>query len=89
MLNDENLVDKKDLVDANANDAINGDCFVHCPPLSKTKGRPKQKRKKGGKELGKQKRTCGFCKHVGQISLHVRKRRRRRKTQLLQMVQRK
>ena len=65
MLNDENLVDKKDLVDANANDAINGDCFVHCPPLSKTKGHPKQKGMKGGKELGKQKRTCGFCKHVG------------------------
>ena len=20
---------------------------------------------KGGKEMGKQKRTCGFCKHVG------------------------
>ena len=89
MLNDENLVDKENMVDANANDVIDGDCFVCCPLLSKTKGRPKQKRKKGGKELGKQKRTCGFCKHVGQISLNVRKRRRRRKTQLPQMVQRK
>ena len=29
------------------------------------KGCPKQKRMKGGKESGKQKRTCGFCKHVG------------------------
>ncbi|XP_030942416.1 protein FAR1-RELATED SEQUENCE 5-like [Quercus lobata] len=65
VLSDENLVDKENMVDANANDAIDGDCFVHCPPLSKTKGRPKQKRMKGGKELGKQKRTCGFCKHVG------------------------
>ena len=47
VLNDENLVDKEDLVDANANDAINGDCFVYCPPLSKMKGCPKQKRMKG------------------------------------------
>ena len=50
VLNDENLVDKKNIVDANVNDAIDGDCFVHCPPLSKTKGRPKQKRMKVGKE---------------------------------------
>ena len=41
VLNDENIVDKENMVDANANDAIDGDCFVHCPPLSKTKGRPK------------------------------------------------
>lgn len=53
VLSDVNLVDKENMVDANANDAIDGDCFVHCPPLSKTKGRPKQKRMKGGKELGK------------------------------------
>ena len=53
------------MVDANANDAIDGDCFVCCPPLSKTKGHPKQKRMKGRKELGKRKRTSGFCKHVG------------------------
>ena len=65
MLSDENLVDNQNMVGANANDAIDGDCFVCCPPLSKTKGRPKQKRIKGGKELGKKKRTCGFCKHVG------------------------
>ena len=65
MLNDENLVDKENMVDPIVNDAIDGDCFVRCPLLSKTKGRPKQKRMKGGKELGKQKRTCGFCKHVG------------------------
>ena len=57
VLSDENLVDKENMVDANANDAIDGDCFVCCPPLSKKKGRPKQKRMKVGKELGKQKRT--------------------------------
>ena len=65
VLSDENLVDMENMVDTNANDAIDGDCFVCCPPLSKKKGCPKQKRMKGGKELGKQKRTCGFCKHVG------------------------
>ena len=65
MLDDENLVGKENVVDANLNGVINGDCFINCPPLSKTKGRPKQKRMKGGKELGKQKKTCGLCKHVG------------------------
>ena len=44
---------------------INGDCFINCPPLSKTKGCPKQKRMKGGKELGHKKKFCGLCKHVG------------------------
>ena len=46
-------------------DVIDEDCFVHCPPISKTKGRPKQKRMKGGRELGKQKKTCRLCKHIG------------------------
>ena len=63
MADDEN--DKENMVDTNVNDMINGDFFINCPPPLKTKGRPKQKRMKGGKELGKQKRTCGFCKHVG------------------------
>ena len=71
VLSDENLVDKENMVDAYGNDAIDGDCFVCCPPLSKMKGHPKQKGMKVGKELGKQKRTCGFCKHVSQTSLHV------------------
>ena len=39
--------------------------LMNCPPLSKTKGRPKQKRMKGGRELGKKKKSCGLCKHVG------------------------
>lgn len=39
---------------------------VHCPPISKTKGRPKTKRLKGGREVApKLKRSCGFCKNVG------------------------
>ena len=42
-LDDENLVGKENAVDANVNGVIDGDCFINCPPLSKTKGRPKQK----------------------------------------------
>ena len=65
MVDDENLVDKENMVDANVNDMIGGDCFINCPLLSKTKGRPKQKRMKGGIKLGKKKKSCGLCKHVG------------------------
>ncbi|GLT46419.1 hypothetical protein SLA2020_201690 [Shorea laevis] len=39
--------------------------LVHCPPISKTKGRPKQKRMKGGKELTKQVKTYSLCKCPG------------------------
>ncbi|RZB67038.1 Protein FAR1-RELATED SEQUENCE 11, partial [Glycine soja] len=35
---------------------------VHCPPPSKTKGRPKRRRLKGGKELSHNMNTCGLCK---------------------------
>ncbi|XP_058188771.1 protein FAR1-RELATED SEQUENCE 11-like isoform X2 [Rhododendron vialii] len=38
---------------------------IHCPPISKTKGRPKTKRLKGGKEARKVTKSCGFCKKVG------------------------
>ena len=68
MLNDENLVEKEGMVDANVNDTIDGNCFVCCPPPLKMTGSPKKKIiiiiiiMKGEKELGKQKRTCGFCK---------------------------
>ena len=53
------------MVDANVNGVIEGDCFINFPPLSNTKGCQKQKRMKDGRELGKQKKTCGLCKHVG------------------------
>ena len=49
VVDDENLVDKENTVDANVNDMIDGDYFINRPPLSKTKGRPKQKRMKGGR----------------------------------------
>ena len=49
MVDDENLVDKGNMVDDNVNDMIDGDCFINCPPLSKTKGHPKQKWMKGGR----------------------------------------
>ncbi|KAG4934800.1 hypothetical protein JHK85_049719 [Glycine max] len=38
---------------------------VHCPPPSKTKGRPKRRRLKDGKELSHNMNTCGLCKDVG------------------------
>ncbi|KAL6543874.1 hypothetical protein OROGR_010371 [Orobanche gracilis] len=36
--------------------------LVQCPIVSKTKGRPKQKRMKSSKELGRQVRRCRLCK---------------------------
>ena len=42
-VDDENLVDKENMVDTNVNDMLDGDCFINCHLLSKTKGRPKQK----------------------------------------------
>ena len=38
---------------------------INCPPISKTKGRPKTKRLKGGKEMGNQSKSCRLCKRVG------------------------
>ncbi|KAH7845832.1 hypothetical protein Vadar_006568 [Vaccinium darrowii] len=38
---------------------------IQCPPISITKGRPKTKRLKGGKEAGKVTRSCGWCRKVG------------------------
>ncbi|KAF7134987.1 hypothetical protein RHSIM_Rhsim08G0141700 [Rhododendron simsii] len=38
---------------------------VGCPPISKTKGRLKRKRVKGGREGGKQTKTCRLCKSIG------------------------
>ncbi|XP_010689388.2 protein FAR1-RELATED SEQUENCE 11-like isoform X2 [Beta vulgaris subsp. vulgaris] len=44
---------------------INGDDIL-CPPKSKPKGRPKNKRQQGGKELTKQTtRHCSKCKKAG------------------------
>ncbi|CAJ2672547.1 unnamed protein product [Trifolium pratense] len=38
---------------------------VNCPPNSKTKGRPKRRRFKGGKELSHSMNTSGLCKELG------------------------
>ncbi|KAH7860111.1 hypothetical protein Vadar_009474 [Vaccinium darrowii] len=65
LLDHPNLTDMENEIEENHNDENDSDCFVNCPPISKTKGRPKQKRMKGGRELGKQTRTCGLCKRVG------------------------
>ncbi|KAI8551166.1 hypothetical protein RHMOL_Rhmol06G0164000 [Rhododendron molle] len=65
LLNDPNLVAMENIaIEDNVNDGIDTDCFVDCPPISKIKGHPKQKRMKGGKELGKRKKHCGLCKHA-------------------------
>jgi hypothetical protein len=39
--------------------------LIKNPPKSNTKGRPKTKRSKGGKELSKRARSCTFCKKSG------------------------
>ena len=49
----------------NANASTVVDEFVRCPPISTTKGRPKAKRSKGGKELAKQNKSCRLCKRSG------------------------
>lgn len=46
-------------------DIVDEEDIIYCPPTSKTKGRRKQTRMKGGRELGKQRKSCGFCKLVG------------------------
>lgn len=48
------------------NNVVDNSVVVHLPPISKTKGRPKNnKREKGGKELTKQVRHCSKCKKPG------------------------
>lgn len=46
------------------NHALNRDNCVGCPPISKTKGRPKWKRLQDRKDLGRQVKTCGLCKSM-------------------------
>lgn len=46
------------------NELVNGDDILS-PPKSKPKGRPKNKRQQGGKELAKQIRHCSKCKKAG------------------------
>nr|XP_043614572.1 protein FAR1-RELATED SEQUENCE 11-like [Erigeron canadensis] len=43
---------------------------VLCPPKSATKGRPKKRRMKGGKELGNKPRNrCSICKELGHTKI--------------------
>ncbi|KAJ1392101.1 FAR1 DNA-binding domain [Sesbania bispinosa] len=58
------LVDEENGEDNNEMEMID---LLQCPPKSKTKGRPKQKRLRGGKELSinKQVKKCRLCKHPG------------------------
>ncbi|KAF7808556.1 Protein FAR1-RELATED SEQUENCE 11 [Senna tora] len=58
----------------NCSNALDPNTFVQCPPISKTKGRPKRKRCKGGIELAKRQNTCGLCNGVGHnIATYSRK----------------
>ncbi|KAJ8444019.1 LOW QUALITY PROTEIN: hypothetical protein Cgig2_020865 [Carnegiea gigantea] len=50
---------------SNANASTVANEFVRCPPISTTKGRPKSKQSKGGKELAKQTKSCRLCKKSG------------------------
>jgi hypothetical protein len=59
---DDNVVIEEQVIDSN-NEAHSQ--HVNCPPNSKTKGRPKRRRVKGGKELSHSMITCGFCKELG------------------------
>ena len=43
VLNDEDLVDKETNINGDVNVVINENFCISCPPMSKTKGRPKQK----------------------------------------------
>ncbi|KAL2927442.1 Protein FAR1-RELATED SEQUENCE 11 [Bienertia sinuspersici] len=47
------------------NNASTDEHVVYLPPKSKTKGRPKKRREKGGKELGKKTKCCSICKQPG------------------------
>lgn len=48
------------------NNGFEEEIVVLCPPPSKRKGRPKNKREKGGKELGlKKSKCCSLCKQPG------------------------
>ena len=55
MLDDENLVGKENVVDANVNGVIDGDCFINCPPLVKTKRLSKAKTNERWKRIRKAK----------------------------------
>ncbi|XP_057532184.1 protein FAR1-RELATED SEQUENCE 11-like [Amaranthus tricolor] len=49
----------------NMDHALTDENTVHLPPKSKSKGRPKKRREKGGKELGKRTKCCSICKQAG------------------------
>jgi len=45
--------------------AVEREDKVLCPPRSTTKGRPRKKRIRGGRETGKQAKSCSLCREVG------------------------
>ncbi|XP_074356326.1 uncharacterized protein LOC141696032 [Apium graveolens] len=66
VLFDQEEVDVVGETNGESNDFDNLAGPVQCPPKSKTKGRPKSKRAKGGKEVNmKQVKSCRYCKQQG------------------------
>ena len=71
MLDDKNLVGKENVVDANVNSVNNGDCFINCLPLLKTKGCPKQKRMKVEESWESKRSLVDFVSILAITSLNV------------------
>ncbi|KAL2920931.1 Protein FAR1-RELATED SEQUENCE 11 [Bienertia sinuspersici] len=57
----EDIMTEEELMDDEPTDVTT----VYLPPKSKTKGRPKKRREKGPKELGKKTKSCSICKQPG------------------------
>ena len=63
MLNDETLVDKEGMVDANVNDAIDGDCFVCWLRSQRRKVAQSKKEWKVEKNWESKRELVGFVKN--------------------------
>ena len=55
MVDDENLVDKENMVDVNVNDMIDGDCFINLSSALKDKRSSKAKTNERWKRIRKEK----------------------------------
>ncbi|KAI3984766.1 hypothetical protein MKX01_039383 [Papaver californicum] len=61
----DNFTPKVEIIREVVTESMPIDDNIRCPPVSNPKGRHKKKRIKGGKELAKQKKTCGYCNQFG------------------------
>ena len=74
VLNDEDLVDMETNINGDVNDVIDENCFISCPPMSKTKGCPKQKRMKVEESWESKRSLVDFVSISAKTSLDVRRR---------------